>query len=276
MDAQGISPLEKSLREDCEKIVPNMRLFIAPAGFPEDRLVIWDGEDIEGFLSCAKSTQPGFFYLYRLQAPSDDELPSEYANQICGVQLAFYHNGLFHAFEKEASWLDEYLKAVEKSGEVEGQDNAGLPEARKLSSEQVDEIGGEFFAYLVGQGGAIDADSYFLRNQLEQYLHEKYGFPADLYRHYGQEARNSDDGEIWVENGGAIWNNIMKRCLQHEEKLIDELVPQCVDWALLHKLKTITQGETDLFLEGVDKKVSKKVSKAIWQKAKFALKTGKV
>lgn len=268
-----MSPLEKGLREDCERIMPKMRLFIAPCGFPEDRLVIWDGEDIDGFLSCAKSAQSDFFYLHRIRTSSADEVPSDYADQICEVQLAFYYNDLFHAFKKEAGWLDEYLKAVEAC-EVEEVDHDCLPKAQELSSEQIDEIAGAFIAYLVDQDEAVDTESIYFVGRLGSFLNENYGFPVDIFCH--QDFTQDNELERWVEIADNVLTHVAKKCIQYEEQLVEELYPLCVGWALKNCLKTVTQGETELFLESVDKKVSKRAKKAIWQKAKFALKTGEL
>jgi hypothetical protein len=76
--------------------------------FPEDRSMFWQGDDLDEFLRLASMADAQLLYLVRLWTATYPEHPSERAEQLYEIDVAFLCNDLFHVHRSAMPWSVEY------------------------------------------------------------------------------------------------------------------------------------------------------------------------
>ena len=76
--------------------------------FPEDRSMFWQGDDLDEFLRLASMADAQLLYLVRLWTATYPEHPSERAEQLYEIDVAFFCHDLFHVYRTSTPWSEEY------------------------------------------------------------------------------------------------------------------------------------------------------------------------
>ena len=265
-ESEDNANLEAVVSKLTSLIQANVKVFPTIA-FPDDKVILWDGDSIEEFLEFFRDSDKRILYLRQAMVEEEDECPG-HMGEIAQLDVAFLVNGYFHTLRISADWLIDQLPspmydreaptdeakaslaaAIERANELEERKESIASEFVKML--EAGEFKGCYYDQTRGDGPFISC--------LENFFCDHYGFDESVKRMLYQSP------EL-----GRFFNNVSHLA---ERKLAERLVPRCVDWARESGLKSLKKGDVGVFLVMEDIPVSREAERIIWQKTAFALRT---
>lgn len=258
----------------------------------------WAGESPQEFVNLA--TKAGARLLY-LRTFAED---SGHGDEPALAELAFQCEGLFHCFRTVAPWANEEVVLAADDGLDEISDTSeeddGVGEEEVLAaddssdetgdaSEEDDDVSdvvrdeyGEandaelaanlsadeeavvaaFTEHFMKSDDHVSTDLCSVQSELEGYLVDTRGCPAGL----------SWDLPKYTRVVERISRRVAKAIREREKDLIEGLANECVSWARSSGVKTLSQGDIELFLLETNRPLSYESMRLLTQKAKFELK----
>ena len=268
-----------------KRAAKDSHLFRTSSEFPGDRLVFWGGNSVEDFLALFDRMGDGVLYLREETVGGDEkEFAEEFADRIDEVwlvEVAFLHDGIFHVFRNVASWAQELVAdwetAIRPAGYEVMREGEGITDeletkalASRLEDEQ-DELVGGFLADVAESNEPLEPEGYLLRRRFKEFLVRERDFPDEI-----------QFPSTWRLDPGisraldSMTARIAAEIRDKERELLKGLVPQCAAWARKNGLKRLAQADVAVFVAEEHVTLSKESSRALWQRANFALKTGRV
>ncbi len=263
-EAGGLEAVGSALRAKV-----GTRVFEVSSDFPKDRMIVWGGGDLESFLRMAGDSDQGILYLHEETVEKGEGVPSKHAGDIWLTEVAFVRDGVFHVFRMIAPWAEELLTEKEESAGLE--DQRAVKDLVSTIQKEGDSLVVDFLKQTEEEGRALEPSGWELRRGFTDFLRQRIELPEDLefftLRHSYPDL-NRLINKLVERAGGEIRSK--------ERKVLESLVSQCAEWARRNTVKTLNQGDVEVFLDEENIPLSKESRRLLWQKANFALKTSRV
>ena len=117
-----------------------------------------------------------------------------------------------------------------------------------------------------------DLDLPKLNRLFRRHLITNYGFPEYImYPQFEMDDDEEENEDRLRDLASELLNGMNKEWIRLENVKITEQIPICVDWALTNGLKSVTQGDVEVYLDHSGIRLSKKSRRDLWTKVKFSL-----
>ncbi len=264
-----------------KRAATDSHLFLTSSEFPGDRLVFWGGNSVEDFLALFDRMGDGVLYLREETVGGDEEEFADRIDEVWLVEVAFLHDGIFHVFRNVASWAQELVTgwktSIRPAGYEVMREREGITDeletkalASRLEDEQ-DELVGGFLANIAESNEPLEPEGYLVRRRFKEFLVRERDFPDEIQ--FPSAWRLDPDISRALD---SLIDRITAEIRDKEQELLKGLVPECAAWARQNGLKRLAQADVAVFAAEEHLNLSKESMRALWQRANFALKTGRI
>ena len=227
--------------------------------FPDERVVDWEGDDIDGFLTLCEESHGSLIYVNRKTAEPADadnyEVASDHIGELLYIEVAFLQDGYFHRFREAAPWWSSYCQHEDEESlfsNREGESAVTKKQAREIKAGILKLKEGEITDEFLGGFMKSGYSDIPFEHRLYEYIRKKCGLPASNV--FGLRAASEDAYEAFNTLRDAV-----------EEKLVDYLVPSLIEWAKSKGLDKIQKADVAFFLSKNHLKLSKEAVNALWR-----------
>lgn len=262
---------ERSLEQTVEKVrnrLTGKKQVFPVYRFPEEKVVDWEGDDIDEFLNLCEQSQGPLVYMCQIRPQQinvdDDEFFSDHIGELSQLEVAFLQDGYFHRFKEATDWWKTYWENQEEEspfGENERSSRLSKKEAaqikaciNRLGEEEITE---EFIKEL----RKSDHPDYFFEPRLYHLIRKKFGLPSS--EHFDLHAIDEGTYEAFSAFSHAA-----------EAKMVESLLPDFIEWSRRNANGKPLKADTGVFLNEIRIKLSKESVTTLWRKGTNALKQG--
>jgi hypothetical protein len=242
-------------------------IFLFDGEVPNDRRVLFDGDEVNLFLAWAKESGSRFLYLYEEVVPEDSTDPDLLAHvgETSAVEAAFLSDGIFHVFSQLAEWIPD---AIEEAG-IASEGAAALA-AEQLRADRA-QLEAAFLDEAYKDGEQLEPSEWEIDRKLRRFLAPKLSTKEFTFDSLGIVRDGSDLDQAVRDMAKAV----SERLIAEEQKRVDPFVPECVAWATSLGVRSLSKSDVDAFLIEKGTHLSDLGARYLWTKAKLAVKVGR-
>lgn len=233
--------------------------------FPTDHVVNWEGEEIDHFLGVCQQFGGPLVYICEWRVTESkaeqDQSLSGRIGELLQLDVAFLQDGYFHIFSEATDWFKKYSAGLEDDSPFVLSE--GEPELNKKQATRIkdcilglakEEISEEFIKEFMESGN----QDYKFEYRLYQFISDKNRLPGSspmVFHSLGDK----------VEKAFTNFSNKV------EDKLVDSLVPNLIEWLGKNKLDKVQKVDVQVFLSEKRLKLNNTAVTVLWRKAKYRM-----